>query len=71
MINKKSLPVSVVLATRNGDATLESALNSIMSQSFKDFEVIVVNDCSTDNTEEILSENRSRRSIVLNKGFLL
>ncbi len=55
--------VSVVLPTYNRLGTLERALASVLEQSYTDFEVIVVDDCSTDATRayiEGLSDVRVR-----------
>lgn len=46
--------VSVILAVLNGEDYLEQALDSVLSQSFSDFELLVVDDGSTDRTTEIL-----------------
>lgn len=46
--------VSVVLPVHNGAAYLEEALHSIRNQTFADFELICVDDGSTDETPEIL-----------------
>lgn len=48
--------VSVVMSVRNGEAYLREAVDSILNQSFADFEFIIVNDGSTDATEAILAE---------------
>lgn len=42
--------ISVVIPVFNGEAFLEECLSSVMSQSFRDFEVIVVNDGSSDSS---------------------
>lgn len=47
--------VSVVIPAYNAAATLPETLNSVFSQSFTDFEVIVVDDGSTDATPELLA----------------
>ena len=44
--------ISVVIPTYNRFAMLEKALNSVLSQNFKDFEIIVIDDASADNTNE-------------------
>lgn len=44
--------ISVIVTTKNGSPTIERALNSILSQTEKDLEVIVISDASTDDTEE-------------------
>lgn len=47
--------VSVLVPTYNRAHTLRQALDSVFSQSFADFEVIVVDDASTDSTSALLS----------------
>jgi glycosyltransferase involved in cell wall biosynthesis len=47
--------VSVLLPVRNGEATILSALESLWHQTFPDFEVVVVNDGSTDATLTVLN----------------
>ncbi len=46
--------ISVVIPTYNRFEMLERALNSVFSQGFKNFEIIVIDDASTDNTGERL-----------------
>ena len=46
--------VSVVTSVYNGEAYLEECVNSILNQTFKDFEYIILNNGSTDRTPEIL-----------------
>ncbi|MBO4716237.1 MAG: glycosyltransferase [Verrucomicrobia bacterium] len=50
---KPSPKVSVIVATRNGGRTLASCLRSLERLEYPDYEVIVVNDGSTDDTEQI------------------
>ena len=47
--------VSIVLPTYNGSKFLARSIESILHQTESDFELIIVNDCSTDNTLEIAS----------------
>ena len=49
-------PLSVLFPVRNGQETVREALDSILHQSFSDFELLVVDDGSTDDTGEILRE---------------
>lgn len=46
--------ISIVLPVYNGERYLTEAIKSILNQTFSDFELIVVNDCSTDTTEKIV-----------------
>ncbi len=65
------MKVSVIVPTYNYGRFIEGCLNSIFSQTFKDFEVIVVDDGSTDGTGEIIkSYPRPVRSIYQeNRGL--
>ncbi len=47
-------PVSIIIAARNEYANLEKNLQHILSQEYKNFEVIVVNDCSWDDSQKLL-----------------
>ena len=46
--------VSIVLPVYNGEKYLRESLDSILTQTFSDWELIIVNDCSTDHTLEII-----------------
>ena len=48
--------VSVVLSVRNGGSDLPKALETILNQSFRDFELIAINNGSTDGTHEFLDQ---------------
>jgi hypothetical protein len=52
--------LTVVMAVFNGERFLPAALDSIMGQSMRDFELIIVNDGSTDGSAEILDEYARR-----------
>ncbi len=53
-------PVSVIICARNEANNLLNNLNSILSQDYPNYEVIVVNDCSFDSSEDILKEFSSK-----------
>ena len=44
------------MSVYNGEDYLSEAIDSVLNQTFTDFELIVINDCSTDKTAQILSE---------------
>lgn len=50
---------SIIIPVYNAAATLQCSLDSLDAQSFKDFEVIFVNDCSSDGSAAILEEYTS------------
>ncbi len=56
--------VSVVLPVYNGAAFLSEALDSLFAQTFTDYELIVIDDGSTDRTSEILQQVQDSRLTV-------
>jgi glycosyltransferase involved in cell wall biosynthesis len=48
--------ISIAMATYNGEKYLKEQLDSIYAQTYKNIEVIVTDDCSTDKTVEILEQ---------------
>ena len=53
--------VSIVLPTYNRAATLPRAVESVLSQSYSDFELIIVDDGSSDQTKEVISKYKDQR----------
>ncbi len=49
-------PVSVIICARNEADNLDIFLPAILTQDYPEFEVIVVNDCSSDETEDVLEK---------------
>jgi len=52
---------SVVMTTYNGSRYVRETIESILNQSFKDFEFIIIDDCSSDNTVEIVNSYKDNR----------
>ena len=52
--NKYLPKVSIIIPVYNGEKYVKAAIKSALNQSYKNIEVIVINDGSTDNTEKIL-----------------
>jgi glycosyltransferase involved in cell wall biosynthesis len=53
--------VSVIINVRNGAATLREAVDSVMAQSFADWELIIWDDRSTDESSSVISAYRDSR----------
>ena len=52
--------VSIIMSVYNGETYLKEAIESVRNQSFRNWELIVINDCSTDSTAEILADFASK-----------
>lgn len=59
-----NVKISVIMSVYNGEEYLAEAIDSVLGQSFKNFELIVINDCSTDKTGELLEHYASLDSRV-------
>jgi len=59
--------ISVIMSVYNGDSFLKESMDSMLDQTFKNFEFIIVDDCSTDNTAVILKEysEKDQRIILI------
>lgn len=65
--------ISVVMSVYNGEKYLKESIRSILNQTFKDFEFIIINDGSTDSTERIIKSFKDPRIIAVsrhNKGLV-
>jgi glycosyltransferase involved in cell wall biosynthesis len=58
--------ISVIMPVRNMELFVLEATNSILEQSFTDFELIIVDDASTDDTRSVLNEIKDSRIIRIN-----
>jgi len=73
MTEPQSKTVSIILPTYNGAQYLQKSIASCLAQTYANIELIIVNDGSTDETEEILSSFHDQRIIYFkhdaNKGL--
>ncbi len=52
--------VSILISTFNAEKTLESSLESIFNQTYENIEVLLLDDCSTDGTQKIISKMKNK-----------
>jgi glycosyltransferase involved in cell wall biosynthesis len=63
----QEVKVSVIIPTYNAARFVTTAIDSVLAQTFKDFEILVIDDGSTDNTREILEKYDSPQIHYLHK----
>lgn len=82
-MEKENFKVSIILPVYNGEKYLSSAIESILRQTYQNFELIIIDDCSTDKSNQIakyyartdarirIYKNRENRKLPrsLNAGF--
>ena len=73
-LNQISPLVSVVMSVYNGQTYLREAIDSILNQSFTDFEFIIINDGSSDKSLSIIQSYTDNRIVLIenngNKGLI-
>ena len=66
--------VSVLLPVYNAEKYLQEAIDSILRQTFTDFELLLINDGSTDGSEEVIRQYHDDRIVYIkndgNKGLI-
>ena len=69
-MGNKMVKVSVIIPVYNGAKYISEAIDSVLKQTFKDFEIIVIDDGSKDNSLDILLEyqTKDKRLLIVNQS---
>jgi glycosyltransferase involved in cell wall biosynthesis len=59
--------ISVILPVYNSEKYLEESINSILKQTFRDFELIIINDGSTDSSKKIIESVKDERIVFVDQ----
>lgn len=62
--NKNCLCISVIIPNYNHAPFLTERIESVLNQTYLDFEVIILDDCSTDNSREIIEKYRNHPKVA-------
>ena len=57
--------ISVIMPVYNGEKYLKESIDSILNQTFSDFEFIIINDGSIDNTKKIINDYKDKRIVYI------
>ena len=62
------LRFSIITACKNSEGTIESALQSLYGQTYKNFEHIVIDGCSTDETIDLVQKYANESTTVISEA---
>ena len=54
------------MSAYNAEKTIKRAIDSVLKQSYANIELVIINDCSTDNTENLIKEYKSNKIKLIN-----
>jgi len=66
-MNTNNPKVTVLMPAYNAEKYIAEAITSVLSQSFTDFELLIVNDGSTDHTEKVIRSFNDPRIVLINQ----
>ena len=55
---------SIIMPAYNSEKYISEAIESVLKQTYTNWELLIVNDCSTDNTEEIIKSYQQRKTKI-------
>ena len=62
--------VSIIMPTYNCEKFIESSIKSVIDQTYQNWELIIVDDCSTDSTKKIVKKYMDKYKNILYKLLL-
>lgn len=65
LYDKKEPFFSVIMLTYNSMNLVENSLKKIYNQTYRDFELVLINDCSVDDTDKVVFENTDERLLYI------
>ena len=66
---KKNVRFSIIISAYNIEDYIERAINSVLSQDFNNYELIVIDDCSTDKTLERIKQYNNIKIVENDKNM--
>lgn len=60
----KEIPISIIICAKNEANNLQKFLPAVLDQDYSDYEVVLINDASTDETLEIMKAFKKKHSII-------
>lgn len=66
-----NIKISIILPAFNVEGTISNTIKSVLNQTYKDFELIILNDGSTDSTEQIITSFKDERIVYIKNNINL
>ena len=68
----KTTPITVLISVFNSSKFIRETLESVLNQTFSDYEILIVDDGSTDETEDIIYSYKDKRMkyVKCNHNFI-
>ena len=65
---KEDILISIIIPAYNAEKTIDEAIQSVFQQTYQKWELIIINDCSSDKTEEFVKKylDQNNKIIFLN-----
>jgi glycosyltransferase involved in cell wall biosynthesis len=67
-MKERSAKVTVLMPAYNAGKYIAEAIKSVLEQTFTDFQLLIINDGSTDDTEEIVHSFQDERIVLINQS---
>lgn len=58
--------ISIIVPVYNAERFLDDTINTVLNQTYSNFELILINDCSTDNSVDIIKNYKDKRIKLIN-----
>ena len=68
MMKEKTAKVTVLMPAYNAGKYIAEAIESVLQQTFTDFQLLIINDGSTDNTEQVIRSFKDERIVLINQA---
>lgn len=60
--------VSIIIPVYNAEKFLNDTIKTVLEQTYSNFELILINDCSTDNSVNIIKKHKDKRIVFINNA---
>ena len=57
----KNIIISIIIPTFNREKSIAKSIQSVLNQTFNNIEIIIIDDCSSDNTENVIKLIKDKR----------